>query len=69
MVYGEVSNEMDLLLYPSDTCVTLYMLESILTTLRMEQKALQEPWDHAIELTPGSQPFGTKVYPMYLNEE
>ena len=24
----------------------------------------QKQWDHAIELTPGSQPFSTKVYPM-----
>ena len=27
---------------PSGTCATLYMLESILTTLGMEQKMLQE---------------------------
>ena len=24
----------------------------------------QKRWDHAIELTPGAQPFSTKVYPM-----
>ena len=44
MLCRDVGNEMNLLLstHPSDNCATLYMLESILTTLRMEQKSLQE---------------------------
>ena len=44
MLYGDVSNEMDLLLsdYLNNTCATSYMLESILTALRIEQKTLQE---------------------------
>ena len=42
MLCRDVSNKMDLFLsgYSSDNCATLYMLESILTTLRMEQKSL-----------------------------
>ena len=27
------------------------------------------PWDHAIELTPGSKPVDCKVYPLNLNEQ
>ena len=29
----------------------------------------RKQWDHAIELTPGSQPFSTKVYPMSQVEQ
>ena len=41
MLHRDVSNEMDVLLsyYSSDTCATLYMLESILNTSRTEQKS------------------------------
>jgi hypothetical protein len=29
----------------------------------------RKPWDHAIELTPGAQPKGCKVYPLLLKEQ
>ena len=29
----------------------------------------RRPWDHAIELTPGSHPVDCKVYPLNLNEQ
>ena len=29
----------------------------------------RHPWDHAIELTPGSKPVDCKVYPLNLNEQ
>ena len=29
----------------------------------------RQPWDHAIELTPGSKPVDCKVYPLNLNEQ
>jgi hypothetical protein len=29
----------------------------------------QKPWDHAIELTPGAQPKGCKVYPLSVKEQ
>ena len=29
-----------------------------------DQLPPRKPWDHAIELTPGAEPFSTKVYPM-----
>lgn len=34
-----------------------------------DQLPAQKQWDHAIELTPGSQPFSTKVYSMSPNEQ
>jgi transposase InsO family protein len=34
-----------------------------------DQLPPRKPWDHAIELTPGAQPFSTKVYPMSPNEQ
>ena len=47
MVYGDVGNQMDFiaLIIQSDTSFTLYTLESILATLRMEQKTLQGQGD------------------------
>ena len=34
-----------------------------------DQLPAWKPWDHTIELTPGYQPFSTKVYPMSPNEQ
>ena len=34
-----------------------------------DQLPARKPWDHVIELTPGSQPFSTKVYPTSPNEQ
>ena len=34
-----------------------------------DQLPPQKQWDHAIDLTPGAQPFSTKVYPMSPNEQ
>ena len=34
-----------------------------------DQLPPQKQWDHAIELTPGAQPFSKKVYPMSPNEQ
>src|SRR3979490_1630998 len=34
-----------------------------------DQLPPHKPWDHAIELIPGTQPFSTKVYPMSPNEQ
>src|SRR3979490_3553665 len=34
-----------------------------------DQLPPHKPWDHTIKLIPGAQPFSTKVYPMFPNEQ
>lgn len=38
--------------------------EKVFSKESFDELPSKRPWDHAIELTPGAQPFSTKVYPM-----
>jgi hypothetical protein len=44
-------------------------LKDVFSKESFDQLPPHKPWDHAIELTPGAQPFSTKVYPMSPNEQ
>ena len=46
-----------------------WKFQDIFSKKSFDQLLARKPWDHVIELTPGSQPFSTKVYPMSLNEQ
>ena len=43
--------------------------QDVFSKKSFDQLPAPKPWDHVIELTPGSQPFSTKVYPMSPNEQ
>ena len=44
-------------------------LRDVFSKESFDQLPPRKRWDHAIELTPGAQPFSTKVYPMSPNEQ
>ena len=43
--------------------------EEVFEKAEFDTLPLKQPWDHAIELKPGSEPAGCKVYPLNLNEQ
>ena len=43
--------------------------QDVFSKKSFDQLPARKPWDHVIELTPGSQPFSTEVYPMSPNEQ
>ena len=42
--------------------------EEVFEKAKFDTLPLKRPWDHAIELKPGSEPAGCKVYPLNLDE-
>ena len=43
--------------------------QDVFSKKSFDQLPAQKPWEHVIELTPGSQAFSIKVYPMSPNEQ
>ena len=43
--------------------------EEVFEKAKFDTLPPKRPWDHAIELKPGSEPAGCKVYPLNLDEQ
>ena len=43
--------------------------EEVFKKAEFDTLPLKRPWDHAIELKPGSEPAGCKIYPLNLDEQ
>ena len=46
-----------------------WKFQDVFSKKLFDQLPARKPWDHVIELSPGSQPFSTKVYPMSPNKQ
>ena len=46
-----------------------HRFESVFTKASFDELPPRRPWDHAIELVPGSEPKASKVYPMAPDEQ